>query len=218
MNLQYTVSVQLGNLETESFESLEVKIRDGMFQAGRDLMIQVWRLWEENFKLKNPAARSAGRREASFKTSVGELRYPRLRVHHRGRFFVPLDEWTEVTSRERATPGFLARVEAAVVNLPFRQATQTLEIETGVRQTAMSSWRQTQHRAEKAREQETRDRKKISLLPDAPRVRSYADKTWREDPKILDPKCPILCIEADATYCKNQDKLGLRHEVKVAIL
>lgn len=218
MNLQYTVSVELGNLDSQSFESLELKIRDGMFQTGRELLLQLWGLWEENFKLRHPGARSAGRREAAFKTAVGELRYSRLRVTNRGRFFVPLDEWTSVSGRERATPGFLSRVEAGVVHLPFRQATSILEAETGVRQSAMSSWRQTQRRAETARARLELAKKKVSVLHDGPRARSYAEKTWREDPAVLDPKCPILCIEADATYCKNQDKLGIRHEVKVAIL
>lgn len=218
MNLQYTVSVELGNLDSQSFESLEVKIRDGMFQAGRELMLQLWSLWEENFRLKHPQARSSGRREAAFKTAVGELRYPRLRMTNRGRFFVPLDEWTCVSGRERTTPGFLSRLEAGVVNLPYRQATSILEVETGVRQSAMSSWRQTQRRAEATRVQIEKANQKVSVLHDGPRVRSYAEKTWREDPSLLDPNCPILCIEADATYCKNQDKLGLRHEVKVAIL
>ena len=218
MNLQYTVSVELGNLDSQSFESLELKIRDGMFQAGRELMLQLWNLWVENFKLRNPKAKSAGRKEASFKTAVGELRHARLRVIQDGRFFVPLDEWTSVSSRERATPGFLARLEASVVNVPYRQATSLIEIETGVKQTAMSSWRQTQRRAQLIREDQNRARKKVSSIHESPKIRSYAEKTWREDPNVLDPKCPILNIEADATYCKNQDKLGLKHEVKVAIL
>jgi hypothetical protein len=141
MNVQYTVTVELGNLESQSFESLESRIREGVFQAGRELMLQLWNLWEENFQLRNPEAKSAGRREAGFKTLVGELRYERRRVIQGGRLRIPLDEWTQVSARERATPAFLARMESHIVNHPYRQATALLEAETGVRQTAMSSWR-----------------------------------------------------------------------------
>jgi hypothetical protein len=102
---------------------------------------------------------------------------------------------------------------ACATESSYRKSTREVQIATDVKLSPMSTWRVIQDQGDRHRKEHPAT---YQLPP--PKIRSFTERPALENPEFLNPRCPVLCIEADATYCKNQDKLGLRHEVKLATL
>lgn len=190
-----------------TFQEAERKIKEAMFQAGQGLMSELMGKYEERILETRKSFRKKDLREKKFQTLAGEIRRKRWRVFDwkEKRCRIPLDEWMEVGS-EKATPALKQALVTAAVQRPYRQATKEVEQWTGVKRSVMANWQLVQSVAkeEMAEEPPVPDWH-LKLIP-------ALDPEMKEDP------CPILAIDPDATYVKNQKADEPDHEVKMAIL
>lgn len=189
-----------------SFQEAERKIKGAVSQAGLNLMSDLMEKYESEI-LKRKRFWKKDLREKKFQTIIGEIKRKRWRVFDgiEKRCRYPLDEWMGVGS-ERATPALKQSIVTASVQRPYRQAAKEVEQWTGVKRSVMSNWKLVQSVAEEEmkKEPEVFDwyLKPIPLL----------------DSKIKEDPCPILAMDPDATYIKNQDKTQPDHEMKMMVM
>lgn len=205
MILNTTIEVEVPE-DFGTFQEAEEKIKEAVVQAGINLMNQLMEKKELEI-LKRKRFWKKDCREKKFQTIVGEVKRKRWRVFDgiEKRCRYPLDEWMGV-ERDRATPGLKKVLVTAAVQRPFRQATKEVGQWTNVKRSVMSDWKLVQSLAkeEMEKEPEVFDRylKPIPVL----------------DPKIKEDPCPILGMDPDATYIKNQDKNEPDHEMKMVVM
>lgn len=207
MQLKATVEVAVPE-DLGLFQEVEGKIREAMFEVGRELLSQVFDFYEEWYLRGKRGVWKKDQREKWFQTCVGEVRRSRWRVWDpkSGGHRYPLDEWLGLEGRDKVTSGLKQVLVEAAVQRPYRQANREVERLTGIKRSVMSLWKMVQEASQKQRDQE-------EATPDW-----HMKPIPRLDPRIgLDP-CPILSMDPDATYCRNQDKEAEDHEIKMAVL
>ena len=204
MILNATMEVELPE-DFGTFQEAERKIKGAVFQAGIHLMNELMEKYELEI-LKKKRFWKKDLREKKFQTIVGEVKRKRWRVfdgiERRCRY--PLDEWMGVT-KERATPALKKVLVTSAVQRSFRQSTVEVEQWTHVKRSVMSNWKLVQ---EVAREEM---KKELSVSD------WYLKLIPALGPKMEDP-CPILCMDPDATYVKNQDSSKPDHEIKMMVM
>lgn len=188
------------------FQEVEAKIKEAVFEAGRCLMNQVMEKKEFEI-LKGKRFWKKDQREKKFQTIVGEIKRKRWRVfdwkEKKERY--PLDEWMGV-GHDRATPALRKVLVTASVQRPYRQATREVEQWTGVKRSAMANWRLVQQIAREEMEKEV------------PVSDWYLRPIPALDPGMKGDPCPILAMDPDATYVKNQDSKAPDHEIKMMVM
>ena len=190
-----------------TFQEAEKKIKEAVFQAGINLTGQLMEKYEADILEKRKRFWKKDQRKKKFQTIVGEVKIKRWRVFDgiKKCCRYPLDEWMGVGS-DRATPALKKVLVTAAVQRSFRQATKEVEQWTGVKRSVMTNWQLVQSIAkeEMKKEPEVFDwyLKPIPIL----------------DPKIREDPCPILAMDPDATYIKNQDKTQPDHEIKMTVM
>lgn len=189
-----------------TFQEAEEKIKGAVFQAGINLMNQLMEKKDLEI-LKRKRFWKKDCREKKFQTIVGEVKRKRWRVFDgiEKRCRYPLDEWMGV-GNDRATPALKKVLVTASVQRPYRQATKEVEQWTGVKRSVMSNWKLVQSVAEE-------EMKKEAAVSDW-----YLKPIPVLDPKIKEDPCPILAMDPDATYIKNQDKNKPDHEIKMTVM
>lgn len=189
-----------------TFQEAERKIKEACFEAGINLMSQLMEKYESEI-LKRKRFWKKDQREKKFQTIVGEVKRKRWRVFDgiKKCCRYPLDEWMHVTS-DRATPALRQSIVAASVQRPYRQATKEVEQWTNVKRSTMSNWKLVQQIA------------KEEMKKEAPVSDWYLKPLPNLDPKIKEDPCPILGMDPDATYVKNQNKNEPDHEIKMMVM
>lgn len=189
------------------FQALEGKIRDAVFRAGRELMTQVFSLYEAHALGKKSFSKK-DQREKTYQTLIGEWLVTRWRVwdHKAKRHRYPLDEWVGLKAKEKITAGLKASVIEAAVQRSYRRATQEITRSSDVKRSTLANWRLIQREAQEQRAKEP-------PLPDF-----YQKPLPILSKKISLNPCPILAIDPDATYCRGRRKQGPDHEIKMAVL
>lgn len=202
MKLQVITFVDLPE-DLGTFQEAEVKIKEAMFRSGQELMFLLFEHYERS-SLEKKSFWVKDRRVKSYQTLAGPVKIKRLRVfdhqHHVYRY--PLDEWLGVGFRNPVTPGLREKIVESVVQRSYRQASAEINQWTGLNRSAMSNWKLIQGYAKRQREFE-------DPTPD-----------WKLKPLPLASSkiCPILAIDPDGTYCRNQEKEETDHDVKMAVL
>lgn len=203
MKLQVMMEVEVPE-DLGSFQEAEQKIRNSMFKSGQEMMLLLFKHHEAR-SLESKSFWMKDKRSRIYQTLVGEFQIQRLRVfdhkHHVYRY--PLDEWLGVGSFQKVTPGLRDMIVESVIHHSYRQSGQEIFKWTGIKRSPISDWKLVQEHAEN---QKTFEKPvfdwKLKPLPQA------SQKNM----------CPILAIDPDGTYCKNQDGEGKDHDVKMAVL
>ena len=206
MKLQVLMEVDVQE-ELETFQEVESKIREAMFLSGTRLLEQVFEEYEKQ-ALEKKRYWMKDRREKKYETRVGVITWKRLRVwdHKEERYGYPLDEWLGLKPGEKVTQGLREALVEAVVERSYRKATAEINQWTGVNRRPISNWKLIQKIAEEEKSRE-------APIPDW-----HLKPLPAFDPSLKEDPCPILAMDPDGTYCRNQEKLGADHDVKVAVL
>lgn len=167
-----------------------------------------WLATHKNFRHK-------GREEAVFKTTFGEVTFNRLRVIRHGENLFPLDEWAGIQGKDRCTTNLREQIVDESVTRSFRKSASSVKKVSSASISAMAAWRVVQSEGEKLKTDLSRAMP--AQIP-SPRLLRFTEKPALVDPKQINSKCPVLAVEIDATYCRNQVKLSQKHEVKLATL
>lgn len=205
MKLQIVTELEIAE-DFGTFQEAERKIKEACFQTGQNLMSQLMEKYELEV-LQRKRFWKKDQREKKFQTMVGEVKRKRWRVFDgvEKRCRYPLDEWMGVGS-DRATPALKQALVTATVQRSYRQATKEVEQWTGVKRSVMTNWKLVQQIAEEEMKEEP-------LVPDW-----YLKLIPDLDPKIKEDPCPILAMDPDATYVKNQNTNEPDHEIKMAVM
>lgn len=205
MELQVVCKIEVPE-DMGSFQEAERKIKEAVAEAGLQLMNQLMERKECEI-LQRKRFWKKDQRQKKFQTIVGEVRRSRWRVFDgiEKRCRYPLDEWMGV-SGDRATPALKKALVTATVQRSYRQASKEVEQWTGVKRSVMTNWKLVQQIAEEEMEKEA----PVSdwYLKPIPAL----GLNFKEDP------CPILAMDPDATYVKNQDKNEPDHEIKMMVM
>lgn len=212
---EYTVKVRLGSTDSQSFDAVEQKVKQASMEGAREITGMIFQWFETQWLSSHKNFRHKGREDGSFKTTFGEVTFKRLRVTRQGKNLFPLDQWVGIESKDRCTPSLRAAVVQESVGRSFRKSAQSVNQTTSTQVPPMTAWRIVQSEGEKLKQ--TLTRAMPAQIP-SPRILSFAERPVVDHPKCINPKCPILAIEIDATYCRTQLKMGQKHEVKLATL
>jgi hypothetical protein len=212
---EYTVKIRLQSEDSQSFDAVEKKVRDAALGGARELCGMIFQWFEGQWLANHKNFRHKGREEAIFKTTFGDVRFNRLRVVRNGKNLFPLDQWAGIESKDRCTNGLRANIVQESVGRSFRKSAQGVRHATSSSVSTMAAWRVTQHEGEKKKKKLTQA---IPTQIPPSRILRFTEKPVLTDPKAINSKCPVLAVEIDATYCRNQLKSGIKHEVKLATL
>lgn len=215
MFFEYTVRVELGSSDWQSFDEAEKKVREATALGSQELSRMIFAQFEDRWLATHKNFRHKGREEGTYKTTFGEMRYKRLRLNRQGKNFFPLDQWVGIVSKDRCSPTLRTAIVRECTHRSFRKSAEGVSRATTVRVSPMSAWRVTQGEGTKLKKK-LKQALPIQLPP--PKVPSFTDKPLLQNLGHLNSKCPVLAVEIDATYCKNKSKLGQKHEVKLATL
>ena len=205
MKLQMVTEVEIAD-NFGTFQEAERKIKEACFAAGQNLMGQLVERYELEV-LKRKRFWKKDRRERRFQTIIGEVRRKRWRVFDgvENRCRYPLDEWMGVGS-DRATPALKQALVTAVVQRSYRQATKEVEQWTGVKRSVMTNW----NLAQSVAKEEMKKRPEVFDW--------YLKPLPALDPGIKEDPCPILAMDPDATYVRNQNKEEPDHEMRMMVM
>jgi hypothetical protein len=92
MRFEYTLVLEVDNPGSQNFVTVENRVRELSMAGGRELLTMVFRAFEQSWQCSHKNYRHRGREEASFKSSLGEIRFDRLRVTRNDRNLYPLDQ------------------------------------------------------------------------------------------------------------------------------
>lgn len=206
MILKTMIEVELAE-DFGRFQEAEKKIKEAVSQAGTKLLNDLMERYEVSILEKRKRFWKKDQRAKKFQTIVGEVSRLRWRVYDgvEKRCRYPLDEWMGV-ERDRATPALKEILVEAVVVRSYRQATKEVERRTGVKRSVMTNWKAVQEIAEE------------EIKKEAPVLDWYLKPIPGFDPKMKEDPCPILSMDPDATYVKNQNKDEPDHEIKMMVM
>lgn len=208
MKLSYMTQVDLPD-SLDDFQAAELKIREAMFLSGQKLLVMLFEAYEQialarrDFWVKD-------RQEKTFQTLVGEVRYRRVRLLNckTQKTFYPLDQWLDLIPKQKTSLGLEKAIVTAAVQRSYRQGNAEIEQWTGVARTTMSNWNLVQSVSK--REQQKEEFSKP--------VFDWHRKPLPHIPFEIQNPCPILGMDPDGTYCKNQDGEAKDHDIKIAVL
>jgi len=205
VKLQMVTEVEIAD-NFGTFQEAERKIKEACFAAGQNLMGQLVERYELEV-LKRKRFWKKDQRERRFQTIIGEVRRKRWRVFDgvEKRCRYPLDEWMGVGS-DRATPALKQALVTAVGQRSYRQATKEVEQWTGVKRSVMTNW----NLAQSVAKEEMKKRPEVFDW--------YLKPLPALDPKIKEDPCPILAMDPDATYVRNQNKEEPDHEMRMMVM
>jgi hypothetical protein len=210
MNL--TIETQLSDNPMEwDIQGLEGLILEKSREAARLLYQEALLVFEKkHLKWRRPEWCLKDRWKKKISTLFGDVVIERYRVwdskEKKSRY--PLDEALGIKKWQRETKDFRKEVITQVVQRSYRQSSQEIEKQTGVKRSKMSTWHMIQK--ESLRQKSKKEpplRWKNLALPKAPELNE-------ED------LCPALGIDLDATYCRSwkTKKWVKDHAVRVAVL
>lgn len=191
------------------FQAIEIKIKEALVLTGQSLFCDVLALKESQFQKEHHFS-VKDRRPKNFQTIAGEIYYPRLRVidSQTGKYRYPVDEWLGVRGKERMTKVLIGTLARTCVQRSYRQASAEIAQWAGVKRSSMANWKTIQVYSKRLQQKEEQERT----------IYDWQRKPMPHLPQGIKNPCPILAMDPDGTYCRNQDRDGKDHDVKAAVL
>lgn len=189
-----------------SFQSAEQKIFEATREGGKELLAKVFAGFEDHALARRPFQKK-DRRQKTYHTRLGTMRFKRWRAKDvfAKKQVTPLDAWLCLEGRQKMTSGLCDEVVRQCVDKPYRRANADVERITGVKLTAMGTWKFLQRHS-------MSEQKKEVPVPEGRKNNLPPCKNGFDDP------CPILGIDPDETYVRPRRKTDKSHSLKMAVI